>query len=95
MVNDKTHSYHLYTIRVTEKFRLSRNQLFKKLKDNGVRTTVYWMPVHEYTAYRKFAKSSSTKNTKRMYNEILSLPLFPTITKNHQNKVINIIKSCK
>ena len=95
MVNDKTHSYHLYTIRITEKFRLSRNQLFNKLKDNGVRTTVYWMPVHEYTAYKKFAKSSSTKNTKKMYNEILSLPLFPTITKNHQNKVISVIKSNK
>ena len=40
MVNDKTHSYHLYTIRVTKPFKLSRNQLFKKLKDNGIRTTV-------------------------------------------------------
>jgi len=93
MVNNKTHSYHLYTIRVTKLFKLSRNQLFKKLKQAGIRTTVYWMPMHKYTAFRKFANLSDVKNTSKIYNEILALPLFPSITKNHQDNVIKIIKS--
>ena len=95
MVNDKTHSYHLYTIRVTKPFKLSRNQLFKKLKDNGIRTTVYWMPIHEYTAFRKFAKKSNIINTTKIYDEILALPLFPNISKKHQDAVIKVIKSVK
>ena len=94
MVNDKTHSYHLYTIRVTKSFKLSRNQLYKKLKNNGIRTTVYWMPIHEYAAYRKFAKRASIVNTSKTYNEILALPLFPNISKKHQDAVIKVIKSC-
>ena len=93
MVNDKSHSYHLYTIRVTKPYKLSRNQLFKKLKDNGIRTTVYWMPVHKYTAYQKFAKKSNVTNTTKIYDEILALPLFPNISKIHQNNVIKVIKS--
>ena len=93
MVNNKTHSYHLYIIRVTKPFKLSRNQLFKKLKKAGIRTTVYWMPMHKYTAFRKFANLSDVKNTSKIYNEILALPLFPSITKNHQDNVIKIIKS--
>ena len=93
MVNDKTHSYHLYTIRVTRPFKLSRNQLYKKLKDNGIRTTVYWMPIHEYAAYRKFAKKSNIVNTVKTYDEILALPLFPNISKKHQDAVIKVIKS--
>jgi perosamine synthetase len=93
MVNDKTHSYHLYTIRVTKPYKLSRNQLFKKLKNNGIRTTVYWMPIHEYTAYQKFAKKSNIVNTTKIYDEILALPLFPNISKNHLDNVIKIIKS--
>ncbi len=93
MVNDKTHSYHLYTIRVTKPFKLSRNQLYKKLKDNGIRTTVYWMPIHEYVAYRKFAKKSNVVNTAKTYDEILALPLFPNISKKHQDAVIRVIKS--
>jgi len=93
MVNDKSHSYHLYTIRVTKPFRLSRNHLYKKLKDNGIRTTVYWMPIHEYAAYRKFAKKSNIVNTTKTYDEILALPLFPNISKKHQDAVIKVIKS--
>jgi len=93
MVNDKSHSYHLYTIRVTKPYKLSRDQLYKKLKDNGIRTTVYWMPIHEYAAYRKFAKKSSIVNTVKTYDEILALPLFPNISKKHQDAVIKVIKS--
>jgi len=93
MVNDKSHSYHLYTIRVTKPFKLSRNQLYKKLKDNGIRTTVYWMPIHEYAAYHKFSKKSNIVNTTKIYDEILALPLFPNISKKHQDAVIKVIKS--
>ena len=93
MVNDKSHSYHLYTIRIKSPYKLSRNQLFKKLKDSGIRTTVYWMPIHKYTAYQKFAKKSNVVNTTKIYDEILALPLFPNISKIHQDLVINVIKS--
>ncbi len=95
MVNDKTHSYHLYTIRVKKPYKLSRNQLFKKLKENGIRTTVYWLPIHKYSAYQKYVKKSNVKNTTKIYNEILSLPLFPNISKKHQDSVITIIKNFK
>ena len=95
MVRDKSHSYHLYTIRVTKSFGMSRNQLFKKLKQAGIRTTVYWMPIHKFTAYRKYAKKSSITNASKIYDEILSLPLFPNISKRHQDAVINCIKSLK
>ena len=93
MVHDRSHSYHLYTIRVTKPFKLSRNQLYKKLKNNGIRTTVYWMPIHEYAAYHKFAKKSNVVNTAKIYEEILALPLFPNILKKHQDAVIKVIKS--
>ena len=68
-------------------------EAFKKLKDNGIRTTVYWMPIHEYAAYRKFAKKSNVVNTAKTYDEILALPLFPNISKKHQDAVIKVIKS--
>jgi len=93
MVRDKSHSYHLYTIRVTKSFGMSRNQLFKKLKQAGIRTTVYWMPIHKFTAYNRYVKKSNIKTTSKIYDEILSLPLFPNISKRHQDAVINCIKS--
>jgi dTDP-4-amino-4,6-dideoxygalactose transaminase len=50
------------------------------------------MPIHMYTAYKKFTNQSNIKNTFKTYEEILALPLFPSITLKHQNKVINCIK---
>jgi Predicted pyridoxal phosphate-dependent enzyme apparently involved in regulation of cell wall biogenesis len=47
----------------------------------------------KYTAYSKFAKKSSIYNTTKTYNEILGLPLFPNITKKHQDSVIKVLKS--
>ena len=31
----------------------------------------------------------------KIYNEILALPLFPGITKKHQDAVVNVLKSIK
>ena len=51
------------------------------------------MPVHKYTAYQQFAKKSNVTNTTKIYDEILALPLFPNISKIHQDNVIKVIKS--
>jgi dTDP-4-amino-4,6-dideoxygalactose transaminase len=51
------------------------------------------MPIHKYTAYQKFAKKSNVINTTKIYDEILALPLFPNISKIHQDSVIKVIKS--
>ena len=53
------------------------------------------MPIHKYSAFRKFAKVSNVVNTSKIYNEILALPLYPTISKKHQDAVIKVIKSVK
>ena len=93
IVNDYSHSYHLYTIRVTKPYKFNRNQLYRKLKNNGIRTTVYWLPLHKYSAYKKFFKKSNIKNSDNIYNQILSLPLFPGISKKHLDSVIATIRS--
>jgi perosamine synthetase len=90
--NDKSHSYHLYTIRVTKDYGISRNKLFEIFKKHGIRTTVYWQPLHEFSAYKKFVSKKSVINSTKLYNEILSLPLYPNIPVSHQKLVIKCIK---
>jgi dTDP-4-amino-4,6-dideoxygalactose transaminase len=86
------HSYHLYILRIQEKFGLSRDGVYKKLLTAGVRTSVHYKPLHEFTIFKKKAKHMvDLKNTKKLYKEILSLPLFPHITKHEQDHVINCL----
>lgn len=89
IVNDYSHSYHLYTIRVTKDYGRTRNELFEFLRDNGIRTTVYWKPLHKFTAYKKFIKNlKDVKNSAYIYEQIIALPLYPTISKKQQDVVI-------
>lgn len=83
-------SHHLYIIRINEKFNISRDELYKKLLDNNIISTIHYKPLHLFTAYKKF-NIKSLKNSKKIYEEILTLPFFPEISKKQQDKVIEII----
>jgi len=90
---NKENSFHLYIIRVTKDFPVDRDMLFKQLLKNGIRTSVHYKPLNKFTLFKRLAKSyDKLKNSHSLYNEILSLPMYSTITKSDQNHVINSIK---
>ena len=87
-------SCHLYIIRIGKKYKHSRNELYKKLLKNGIQTTVHYKPLHKFSIFKnKKIPIINLKNSNQLYNEILSIPLFPQITKKEQDWVINCIIS--
>ena len=90
---DAKHVHHLYVIRITRKYSITRDVLFHKLLNRGIRTSVHYKPLHMFTAFRKMAKvSDSLSNSKDAYSQILSLPIYPSISKKQQDLVIHNIK---
>ena len=91
-LNEKSHSWHLYIIKIQKEFGISRDELFKKLLANGVRTSVHYKPLHKFSLYKKMCKKyGKLTNSSKAYKEILSLPLYPGITKKEQDYVIKQI----
>ena len=91
-LNEKSHSWHLYVIKIKKEFGISRDELFKKLLANGVRTSVHYKPLHKFSLYKKMCKKyGKLANSSKAYKEILSLPLYPGITKKEQDYVIKQI----
>ena len=90
--NKNDNVYHLYIIRVNKNYGKSRDNLFRKLLKLGIRTSLHYKPLHEFTVYKKLAKKKSLSNTINLYNEILSLPLHPYLTRKEQDYVIKCIK---
>ena len=87
------HVHHLYVIRITGKYSITRDMLFNKLLNKGIRTSVHYKPLHMFTAFKKMAKiSGSLSNSKNAYSQILSLPIYPSISKRQQNIVIRNIE---
>ena len=83
---------HLYMIRIKKEYGLTRDELFRKLLQSGIQTSLHYTPLHEFTIFKKLAKKYvSLKNSKALYNELISLPMFPYISKNEQDNVIKCI----
>ena len=92
--NSKSNSWHLYVVKILDGFKLSRNDLFKKLLQKGIRTSVHYKPLHLFKLYKKSTKTySNLKNSSHVYEQMLSLPMFPTISKKELNIVTDSINS--
>ena len=100
VVQDKSigteHAHHLYVIRITRKYGITRDILFQKLLKKGIRTSVHYKPLHKFTIFKKMAKTiDSLSNSKNAYSQILSLPIYPSISKKQQDLVISCIEKYK
>jgi len=94
MPKHEDHACHLYIIQVTREYGISRDNLFKKMLSAGIRTSVHYKPLHRFTILKKRGKIyDSVKNSDNIYEQILSLPLYPTITAQEQDYVIKQIKN--
>ena len=89
ILKDEDHACHLYVLRFKKQGKFSRDDLFTKLLKNGIRSSVHYKPLHTFTAYKKNAKMfGKLINSKQIYKEIISLPLYPQITRKQQDLVL-------
>lgn len=85
--------YHLYIIRIQKEYGIDRNELFRKLLERGISTSVHYKPLHLFTVFKKLKSDPvNLKNTREIYNEIISLPFYPNISKKEQDLVIKHIE---
>jgi len=94
---NRTHVYHLYVIKVLkEKCGLSRDELFTKLSSRGIGLSVHYTPLHLLAFYKKIVSCTTGPfpTAEEAYREVLSLPIFPTISRDEIDYVINSIKDC-
>jgi dTDP-4-amino-4,6-dideoxygalactose transaminase len=93
---DSKHVYHLYVIKVLEgKYGINRDELYKRLSEKGIGLSVHYKPLHLLTFYKRRLKykEGDFSVAERIFKEVLSLPIYPTITKEQMDYVIENIKT--
>jgi dTDP-4-amino-4,6-dideoxygalactose transaminase len=80
--------YHLYVIRVAR-----RNELQKHLSENGIGTALHYpVPLHLQKAYAYLPhKTGEFPVAEKAASEILSLPMFPGLTEEQQEIIVEAI----
>ena len=85
--NNIYHAFHLYVI-------LSdyRSELIRYLRENGIFAQVHYIPVHLQQFYKnKGWKKGDLPVAENYYDKALSLPMYPTLTEEEQQFVIEKI----
>lgn len=91
---NRSHIFHLYVIKVDkDRFGKTRDELFKQLSDNRVGVSLHFTPLHKLSFYKKFINNKISKFpvAEQIYQQILSLPLYPTMTENDIDFVVETI----
>jgi len=88
------HAYHLYVIRVDfEAPGGDRTACFKTLRQKGIAVNVHYIPVHLHPYYRNTFKTRPglCPVAEAAYKQILSLPIFPAMTDEEGEFVIDAL----
>ncbi len=85
---------HLYIIQLnTEMLRCGRREVFEALQAEGVGVNVHYIPVYSFPYYRKLGyKMGLCPNAERLYERMISIPLFYSMTDQDQENVISAVK---
>jgi len=89
------HSWNLFVVRLDiEKSKLSRNDFMEELKKRNIGTGLHFRAVHQQKYYQETMKipSGILSNTEWNSKRICSLPLFPGMTHEDVDNVVDTIK---
>jgi dTDP-4-amino-4,6-dideoxygalactose transaminase len=89
------HVWHQYTVRLTERCAMDRDQLAKALLQRGIGTGIYYPRlVFDYECYRRHpnVRCSSVPMAERAARQVLSLPVHPHLTDADVDRVVGAIR---
>lgn len=92
-IADSDTTNHLYVIRLnSDMFKAHRNDLFKALIAENIGLQVHYVPVYYHDYYQKLGyKKGLCPIAEKLYEEIVTLPLFPKMTDGDIEDVIQAV----
>lgn len=88
-------SWHLYLMRIIpEKLKITREEFAKKMQEAGLGISVHFIPIFHFTYWRELYPDFTAENfpnAERQYNNTISIPLFPDMTDEQAQFVIDTV----
>lgn len=83
--------WHLYPILVN---KVDRRKFFEKMRQKQIGINVHYIPLYKLSYYKRNFdwKEEDYPNANWIYERLITLPLFPKMTKEDVNRVINCVK---
>jgi dTDP-4-amino-4,6-dideoxygalactose transaminase len=89
------HAWHLYALRLNlERLNIDRAEFIRQLREKNIGASVHFIPIplHPYFASFSNLSRNDCPNAMRLYPRLVSLPLYPAMTEDQVDYVIQSIK---
>ncbi len=91
----RSHAFHLYVIRLNlDQLAIDRAQFIEELRALNIGSSVHFIPVHLHPYYQEslgYSKGDFPV-AERLFDAIISLPLYPKMTKNDLQDVVEAVR---
>lgn len=84
--------WHLYPIRLKDKYKTRKTEIFARLRESGLGVQVHYIPVHLQPYYQQLGfKNGSYPNAEDFYQREISIPLYPSMSTEDVDYVVQNI----
>ena len=88
-------AFHLYVIRLDlESVGNTHRKIFESLRDDNMMVNLHYIPVHMQPFYKAMGfRVGDFPESEKYYSEAISLPMFPNLSEEDQDKVVKVLSS--
>lgn len=93
--NDFNYSaFHLYVIRADlKKLNKTHNEIYKSICEKSVHVNLHYIPVYRQPYFQNLGfEIGYCPESEKYFQEALSIPMYPSMTDDQQDKVISVLK---
>ena len=90
---DTYSALHLYIVRLSAgDLKISRREVFERMRSEGIGVNLHYIPVYRQPYYERMGfKTEEFPEAELYYAEAITLPIFPGLTAEQQNNVVQIL----
>ena len=86
-------AFHLFAITLNlDKLSVDRDKIREALRAENIHTQIHFTPIHQHPYYDNLGTDNDFPVATKIYNTMLSIPMFPKMTDQDVEDVINAIK---
>lgn len=91
-IQDRESAWHLYAIELGDEVAASRADVFAGMRAAGIGVNVHYIPIHTQPQYTRLGfQRGDFANAERYYDRAISIPLFPAMTDEQQDIVVETV----
>src|SRR5574344_110916 len=89
---NQTRNHAYFPVIFTDEYKLSRDEIFNKLSENGIKSRKYFYPLtNEIEAYKDVFDSGNTSIAKDISRRVLTLPMYADLSTDDVKRICDII----